>query len=393
MKKTPTQKKTNKSPISLLIFLAIALFLSLQTDSTQALEATEPIPFLGTACPAGPWPSDFAENPTDYYYNACQRGELCNLGDQYYSIGDYVLDRELTFQAEHSIADPPNPKIIPHPYYNDYWDYVCRLDRCDSNFPSSNRPERDTQNWWCVTSGDDEPATVRPCPNFATTRPYCDLALCQENPGSSPYCDIDAIRYCDNVYITQGWYQCFESGWRLIYLSRIYPPGASGICRSQPLRYVPKMRCVGTPGDIFSGRWVQVPDDTPNQGRCINVNENLKPAFTPGYVRTNTPYLYSIWENTVNRTQAIFTPFRTRLDAGIYDWPGESYIRYDYTDDFAEAGQPPLSPESADSAKIYFRYLGFIHCAKENLLQKLSSILNTDQPYVYYDARCNAELW
>jgi len=43
-------------------------------------------------------------------------------------------------------------------------------------------------------------------------------------------------------------------------------------------------------------------------------------------------------------------------------------------------------------AKIYFRYLGYIHCAKENLLNKLSPYLY-EIPYVYYDARCNAKLW
>ena len=117
----------------------------------------------------------------------------------------------------------------------------------------------------------------------------------------------------------------------------------------------------------------------------------LKIAFTPGYVLTYSPYLRSIWENTVHQVQAVFTPFRTAIKKAIYDWPGESLIAYDYTDQYAEAGAPPGTMPGS-MAKIYFRYLGYIHCAKENLLNKLSPYLY-EIPYVYYDARCNAKLW
>lgn len=355
-------------------------------------------PFMGTACPAGPWPADFVENPTDYYYNECERGELCNLGDQYYSIGDYVLDQALLFRAKHSIADPPNPKIIPHPYYEEYKDFTCSYNECDDSYPSVDsslfqEAWNGQESWWCSSAIDDEEAAIRRCPNFQI--PYCDINECQTNPSDSPYCETGSIRLCDSdVYRLSGWYECTTGGWDLIYPFPVPVDGwPSGTCYAQlPAVF---MQCTdGQEGDPGTGTWVQYSLDqsTPEVGRCENTALDLKAAFTPGYVRTYTPYLRNIWENTVNHTEAIFTLFRTQINKGIYDWPGESFIGYDFPDDYAEAGAPP-AVNPGDRAKIYFRYLGFIHCSKENLLQKLAPLLNEDEPYVYYDARCNEELW
>ena len=306
------------------------------------------------------------------FYNACTVGPICDLCEQYYSPGDYVLDDVISFPAEEE-------KIIPHPYYEEYKDFVCKADECDSAYGDT---------WYCTSAipgaGDDDVNRIQQCPNFPL--PFCNINECQDSPSDPPYCDEGAIRFCDaDIYMLPGWYECTTGGWEFIP----FPGGPSGACNAKPpIRW---MYCIGgelgVPG---SGRWEDSPFEF-EQGRCEEMLEEIRVAFTPGYVKTYTPYLFDIWQNTVKHTEAIFTLFRTQIGAEIFEWPGESTIAYDFTNDLAEAGFPPTIRPGWD-AKIYFRYLGYIHCAKENLLQKLSSRL-ADTPYVYYDARCDAELW
>jgi len=321
---------------------------------------------LGTACPAGPW----SDASYSYFYNACVRGDLCNLGQAYYSPGDYALDTSLNFIARHAISNPDNPKIVPQPYYEEYKDFVCQANECLSGV---------TDTTYCASGDVDgsEPSAIRRCP-FR----YCRLSACQSSPSSpsdGEYCVQNARRDCD-IY---GWGVCQNGSW-VSTLST----GNSGACYPTP--YITKRCSGGIAGEPGSGSWTTLPGAA-EQGRCEEMLVPIKIAFTPGYVLTYTPYLRSIWENTVHQVQSIFTPFRTEIGKAIYDWPGESFIGYSYFDDFAEAGAPPGTVPGS-MAKIYFRYLGYIHCAKENLLNKLSPLLY-DIPYVYYDARCNAELW
>ncbi|MCH7951623.1 hypothetical protein IH980_02735 [Patescibacteria group bacterium] len=302
------------------------------------------------------------------FYNACTVGPICDLCEQYYSPGDYVLDDVISFPAEEE-------KIIPHPYYEEYKDFTCKADECLVGVSDTT---------YCVSPTDDEIPAIRLC--TAITLPNCNLNECQDSPSSSPYCDIGAVRFCDSsIYALGGWHFCTTSGWDPTAVG-----GTSGDCIAEPPH--PIMGCdngtVGVPG---SGNWIDLPSRPNEQGRCEEMLEEIRVAFTPGYVKTYTPYLFDIWQNTVKHTAAIFTLFRTQIGAEIFDWPGESTIAYDFTNDLAEAGFPPTIRPGWD-AKIYFRYLGYIHCAKENLLQKLSSRL-ADTPYVYYDARCDAELW
>lgn len=354
-----------------------------------------------------------AQNPPECFYNACSVGPICDLGQQYYSPGDFVYNRELSFPVGEL-------KFIPQTYYEEYKDFACKADECDSAYGDT---------WYCTSAiiGGVNGNRIQQCPNFAKDLPYCNLNDCQGNPycvssgclapgdlccgtsvfdtscfvtetrcvsSDSSYCDVGVRRYCDDISMVPGWYQCYSDGkWGFPS-----PPvtGDSGICHSEPQKEPPPwMYCIGgelgVPG---SGRWQDSPFEF-EQHRCEDVLVNLTAGMTPGYVKTYTPHLFDIWKNTVASTQAIFSIFRTQLDKEIYDWPGESSIAYDFDpfagSGFAMAGYPPTIHPGA-AAKIYFRYLGYIHCAKENLLQKLSSVFN-DPPYVYYDARCDADLW
>lgn len=320
----------------------------------------------------------------DCYYNACSIGPICDLGEQYYSPGDYILDKTLDFPVAED-------KYIPQQYYDEYGDFTCAYEECDASYPSPLNPGIGEASWWCASDIDDEEAAIRRCPNFPV--PYCNLYMCQENPdpGDGSYCEVGAVRFCDSIYMW-GYHTCVgSSDWAIGGTAK------SGNCYDQPPVWF--MECSdGTFGNPGSGNWqtYSAYQYVVAVGRCEDLYADIKAAFTPGHILTYTPYLHSIWQNTVKRIQAIFTPFRKETDKEIYDWPGESTISYSFTDydgtGYAEAGYPPtILPGSA--AKIYFRYLGYIHCAKENLLQKLSSLLNPDYPYVYYDARCDAELW
>jgi hypothetical protein len=327
----------------------------------------------------------------DCFYNACAIGPICDLGEQYYSPGDYVINRSLEFPVAED-------KYIPQKYYDEYRDFTCAYEICNSDYPSPLNPGIGEASWWCASDIDDEEAAIRRCPNFPI--PSCNLSNCQESPSEGTYCEIGSVRFCDTLYMW-GYHTCRGRGW---------VPGGSaktGNCFDEYLARF--MKCMnGSFGRPGSGYWRLFSRNqyTEEVGRCEDLYADIKAAFTPGHVLTYTPYLHSIWQNTVRRIQAIFTPFRTEKKGSgywetystdqIFDWPGESTITYSFTDydgtGYAEAGYPPtIVPGSA--AKIYFRYLGFIHCAKENLLQKLSSIIKTDYPYVYYDARCDEGLW
>lgn len=208
-----------------------------------------------------------------------------------------------------------------------------------------------------------------PQPLFYKYRHYiCRLRDCQSGADSTIYCEIGAVRNCGVV-------------------DPYDPYGGTLMSRCEG-----DLNSVGPP----NGRWVSVASDTPASGDCEDMLDTMKIAFTPGYIQTQTPYLFNIWRNTVDKTQAVFTPFRTVLDQPVLDWPGESTITYDFDpvsgEGHAEAGQPPyLYP--GWYAKMYFRYLGYIHCAKENLLNKISPFLEPNYPYIYYDERCNMQLW
>src|SRR3990170_166278 len=314
-----------------------------------------------------------AQNPPECFYNACSVGPICDLGQQYYSPGDFIYNQELSFPVG-------GLKIIPQPYYEEYKDFNCQADECLADVSDTT---------YCVSQIDDEIPAIRLC--TAITLPYCDIRDCQRALSSSPYCEVGARRYCNSPALPPGWYQCYANRWGFPN-----PPitGDSGSCNSEPPH--PVMGCndgtVGVPG---SGTWVNLPERPDDQSRCEEMLVELTAAMTPGYVKTYTPYLRDIWQNTVRGMEAVFTPFRTEIGKEIYDWPGESAINYEFApysgEGFANAGNPPQIHPGND-ARIYFRYLGYIHCAKENLLQKLSSVFH-DPPYVYYDARCDVELW
>jgi hypothetical protein len=319
------------------------------------------------------------------FYNACVRGPICDLGQQFYSPGDFVYDETIEFPAAEL-------KIIPHPYYEEYRDFTCKADECLAGV---------SETTYCASGLDldpDNPLATGPIGEIpairictAITLPHCNLSYCQTNPTEPLYCEIGAIRPCDgNLYGPPGWYECTQGdGWVYIHPDYLVEPYPTGECYDSPH---PVRRCfngqLGVPG---SGRWINREDRPDEQGRCEEMLTSVNAAFTPGHVQTYTPYLFDIWQNTVNNFQTIFTPFRTALSAETEDWPGESIISYDFTNDFAEAGYP-LTMHAGSDARIYFRYLGYIHCAKENLLQKLSSKFY-QEPYVYYDARCDNELW
>jgi hypothetical protein len=211
---------------------------------------------------------------------------------------------------------------------------------------------------------------VVPQPYYEQYQNYiCGLADCQSGASPTVYCEDGAVRGCGVCDPYDPYNPCDP-----------YNPYASGSPH----------RCTS------SGNWTEVPPDTPISGDCEEMLDTMKIAFTPGYIRTYTPYLFDIWRNTVDKTQAIFTPFRTVLDKPIFDWPGESTVTYEFEplsgEGHAEGGLPP-SMYPGWYTKFYFRYLGYIHCAKENLLQKISPILDRDHPYIYYDERCNVQLW
>lgn len=324
-----------------------------------------------------------AQGTYDCFYNACSVGPICDLGQQFYSPGDFVFDKTLRFNVGER-------KIIPQPYYEEYKDFVCKADECDSAYGDT---------WYCTSAiiGGTNVNRIQQCPNFAEDLPFCNLNACELAASSSPYCEVGAIRQCDEVGLNSWWYECTTGGWNLIYPFPVPVPGwPSGTCYSEPQKEPPPwMYCLG--GDLGvpgSGWWQDSPFEFV-QGRCEDMLVSLTAGMTPGYVKTYTPHLFDIWQNTVASTQAVFSIFRTQLDKEIYDWPGESSVAYDFDpfsgSGFAMAGYPPrIQPGSA--ARIYFRYLGYIHCAKENLLQKLSSMFD-DPPYIYYDARCDVDLW
>jgi len=344
-----------------------------KTDNLDK-KVTRPLLVLGVVSAVlllSPAPSAHAQAAQDCFYNACSVGTICDLGEQFYSPGDYVYNQELTFPVAER-------KLIPQPYYEEYKDFVCKADECDSDYGDT---------WYCTSAiiGGTNVNRIQQCPNFAV---WCNLYDCQGSTSEPPYCDEGAVRFCDSdIYGAAGYYTCTGSGWSS------GGGGESGECRLEPL--IPWYYCVGgSLGVPGSGRWQRSPFEF-EQGRCEDMLVELTAGMTPGYIKTYTPYLNQIWNNTVASAQAIFSIFRTQLDKPVYDWPGESTIAYTFTPyegtGFATAGFPPMIHAGWD-AKIYFRYLGYIHCAKENLLQKLSSVFH-DPPYIYYDSRCDTELW
>ncbi len=332
----------------------------------------------------------------DCYYNACSIGPMCDLGDQYYSPGDYVFNSEINFQAAEL-------KYIPQPYYADYFEYICPGAECNS----ASMPTNDLTGpaWYCTAPVVGVPAghppgtqvnRIQQCPDFASPCSLSDCCTGGFGCQGGQYCDDDwylteptVTRFCNQPY-RYGWHQCIGGSW--------VPGGSSstGSCRSDP--FAPWMECVwdssqsgGQPNDPYNGNWFPSPFDF-EQGACEDLYEEIKVAMTPGYIHTYTPYLYEIWNNTVNNTQSIFTMFRTALSEPTFDWPGESRLSYRFTDDYAEAGSP-LDINPGSDARTYFRYLGYIHCAKENLLESISSRIPGSQPYIYYDERCNQQIW
>lgn len=302
------------------------------------------------------------------YYNACTEGSICDLGDQYYSPGDYILDESIDFYTEEE-------KIVPHPYWMEYRDFTCRANQCIAGAAS---------NDFCVSDIDGETPVIRVC--TAITLPHCDLRNILPGATGNFYCDISAIRSGQpEVYCPLGVYLCSSTGWECT--GALSPE--TGSCWPHPH---PVRRCTdGSFDNLGSGSWVDVPRNTPEQGRCEDMSASMRVGFTPGYIKTQTPYLYQIWLNTVAKIQTIF-PFRTAYNMPKLDFPGESAISYDFDPGDAEAGHPTQIHPGWD-ARIYFRYLGFIHCAKENLLEKLSSKWDPDNPYVYYDERCSIGYW
>ena len=255
----------------------------------------------------------FASSPIlaqDCFYNACTVGPICDLGPQYYSPGDFILDESIDFNVYEE-------KIIPQPYYEEYKDFVCKADECDSSYGDT---------WYCTSAipGGQNINRIQRCPNFAPELPNCRLWDCktQQNLWTTPYCDVGAVRTCD-VGNMSGWYECAADGvWSPIFDRT--PTEEGGECRADPPRGEgPWMYCIGgqlgVPG---SGRWENSPFEF-EQGRCEDMQAEITAAMTPGYVKTYTPYLFNVWQNTVKKTQAIFTPFRTQIDKEIYDWPGE----------------------------------------------------------------------
>jgi hypothetical protein len=301
------------------------------------------------------------------YYNACSAGPLCQLGCQFYSPGDYIIDSYMEFFTSEL-------KYVPHPYWQEFRDFTCRMDECTSTAA--------TEYWYCASEIDGETPAVRYCDQFQT---------CAESDidAGSEYCNLDAVRWSNgSLYTQSGWYTCTRSGWVN------GGSGASGCCWSTP---EPICRCTGGSFDsLNSGSW-----DCEDcyiesfQGRCEDMLDSYTIGFSPGSVITRTPYLFNIWGNVLAKTQSIFSLFRTVYKTPK-DWPGDTNLTYSFTPEqgegWADAGTPDnMTP--GYNARIYFRYLGYIHCVKENVLEKLSSILDDENTYVYYDTRCDLQLW
>lgn len=313
----------------------------------------------------------------DCYYNPCEAGPFCDLGCQFYSPGDYVLDGKMEFYT----ADQ---KIIPHPYWEDYKDFTCRAEDCY---------DAPTDTWYCASDllpdRPEDPA-IRICTN--KTFPHCDLTDINPTATGDIYCEVGAIRVDTLVgheYCPDGRWICTDNGW---VCTPDYPNDVP--CWESPY---PTCRCTGGTYDFLnSGTWDCDKSnwDLPEQGACEEMLEEMKIAFTPGYIQTSTPYLFQIHQNIIGKLQNIFSIFKLDFYRAP-DWPGETTLTYRFTSPdglgWAEAGDPSQGIHYGSDAHIYFRYLGGIHCEKEKLLQRLSPLLNFDQPYIFYDPRCDYE--
>lgn len=301
------------------------------------------------------------------YYNQCTQGPICELGCQFYSPGDYVQDSTLNFYT----ADE---KIFYHPYWDEYKDFTCRAQDCFS---------APTDTWYCASNlepdRDGDPA-VRRCTSL--TFPNCETG--------GEYCEVGSKRYLGWAeYCPGGFFECRDSGWAC---NPNYEE--SGPCWPSPH---PVCWCDdGAYDSLNSGTWMcdssVIPYDAPDSGACEEMLEQTQIGFSPGYVKTSTPYLFQIHQNIVGKVQSIFSLFKL----GIYDapeWSGETTINYGFAPyegrGWAEAGNPESPIHPGSDAHIYFRYLGGIHCEKEKLLKRLSPILNIGFPYVFYDLRCD----
>ncbi|MBU1084959.1 hypothetical protein KKB06_01270 [Patescibacteria group bacterium] len=133
--------------------------------------------------------------------------------------------------------------------------------------------------------------------------------------------------------------------------------------------------------------------DDPNGGHWdeSDCDYTIPVRFSPTSFQTLTPFLAEITDRLTTGQFALFNIFRSSEEIKANppeNWPGVGYEpeeNPEYTPgDSAEAGLK----NPGNTAKYFYKYLGWVHCQKENLLARLSPA-NT---YVPFADECNINI-
>lgn len=133
--------------------------------------------------------------------------------------------------------------------------------------------------------------------------------------------------------------------------------------------------------DPNTGRRVQMSDPS----RC---EKTVEVKYSPNYLYTYTPHLNTIMDKLVSGEGALFSALfkLTGLELDQeppQNWPAYGMpLDYDYTEGGAVAG---LS--SDNQGKYFFKYLGYVHCIQERVLEKLQPFLLGTE-YQYFSPEC-----
>lgn len=127
--------------------------------------------------------------------------------------------------------------------------------------------------------------------------------------------------------------------------------------------------------------------DTPNGGYWDDSNcfFDINVRFSPTSLKTRTPFLAEITDLLTTGQYALFNLFRPESEIQAEppkNWPGvgfeaEESPQYSFSNGSAEAGLK--NPGS--TAKYFYKYLGWIHCQKEQLLRRLTPFYSYYTPF------------
>ncbi|MEA3354925.1 MAG: hypothetical protein U9Q63_00355 [Patescibacteria group bacterium] len=131
---------------------------------------------------------------------------------------------------------------------------------------------------------------------------------------------------------------------------------------------VDKTLTINTPKKQYDPNCV---DNQDNDSKCYY---EKKVRFSPASFQTLTPFVVEITDNLTTGKFALFNIFRSRAEIQANppeNWPGVGYEdeknpNYSFDNGLAEAG----NKNPGNTAKYYYKYLGWVHCQKENLLAR-----------------------